>query len=121
MADTIAAWRSASVATATRAANVDALSSWSAWRVSTTSRTRATSGDGARPSTRLRKYAACESDVGALTGALPLRIRCQAATVSGTSAVRRTAFRKLASGSLARVSGSKVAARDTAVRSASRG
>src|SRR2546422_279474 len=46
----MAACRSVSVATPTRAANVDALSSWSACRVSTRSRTGATSRDGARPS-----------------------------------------------------------------------
>ena len=62
-AATMAACRSVRVATPTRAANVEALSSWSACRVSTRSRTRATSRDGALPSRSSRKYAAW--DVGA--------------------------------------------------------
>ena len=46
MAATIAECRSVSVAAATRAANVDALSSWSACSTSDTSNARASSADG---------------------------------------------------------------------------
>ena len=121
-AATIAACRSAQVATATRAANVEALNSWSACSVSVTSMTRATSGVGASPSSSVRNQAAWES-AGTLadTGSRPVRMRCQAATVAGTSVVSRIALRRFASASLARTSGSSAAASDTAVRRASSG
>ncbi len=50
MAATTAACMSATVATATRAAKVEALNSWSACSVRITSRTRATSAEGSLPS-----------------------------------------------------------------------
>ena len=116
-----AAWRSASVATATRTANVEALSSWSAWSVRIVSRTWATSGAGGRPWRSRRKWAACEPPVSAVTGSCPVRRRCQAATTPGIRAVRRNALRRFAASSPARPSGSTVAASETAVRRTSSG
>src|SRR5207247_18195 len=75
IAATTAACRSASVATATRAAKVEALNSWSACSVSATSITRATSSLGSRPSSSRSTYAACEPPGGAVTGARPERRR----------------------------------------------
>ena len=113
--------RSARVATATRAANVEALNSWSACSVRATSITRATSALGARPSSSVRNHAACESAAAFVTGSRPVRMRCQAATSAGISAVSRIALRRFGSGSMDAASGSSAAAADTAVRSASRG
>ena len=107
MAATIAECRSATVATATRAAKVEALNSWSACRVRMTSSTRATSADGACPSSSVRKCAACEPPGPAATGSRPVRRRCQAATVAGTRLMSRQALRRFASGSLERTSGSR--------------
>ena len=81
---------------------------------------RATSGDGARPSAA-RGYAACEAPASPGTAARPVRMRCQASTISGTRFMTRKDVLKFASGSLARASGSREAARDTPVRNASSG
>ena len=49
MPETIAECRSDSVAAVTRAANVEALNSWSAWRIRATSNVFAASGVGVLP------------------------------------------------------------------------
>ena len=49
MPPTIAEWMSVSVAAATRAANVEAFSSWSACRISATSKARVASAFGRSP------------------------------------------------------------------------
>ena len=56
-----------------------------------------------------------------IRGSWPVRMRCHAATISGTRVMSRNALRRFAPSSLDRASGSPTAARNTAVRRASRG
>ncbi len=80
MAPTIAEWMSVSVAAATRAAKVEAFSSWSACSTSETSNARAASADGRWPVSMYRKFAACPSAGSGSIGPPPAAIRPQVAT-----------------------------------------
>ena len=93
MAPTMAEWMSVSVAAATRAANVEAFSSWSAWSTSATSNARAASSDGRWPVSMYRKLAAWPSAGCGSIGPPPAVHRPQVATSDETWAVSRTALR----------------------------
>src|SRR5262245_36087270 len=121
IAETIDECRSDMVAAVTRAANVDALNSWSACRMSATSKVFAASGLGLAPVSMYRKFAArFILGLGAIS-ALPRRIRSQAATRVGIWAVSRSALRAVASLELSAASGSHDERADTQVRSTSIG
>src|SRR5207245_4630485 len=71
ISDTIAECRSDSVAAVTRAANVDALNSWSAWRMSATSKVLVARSVGFLPLSMYTKLPASESLGFGATGVLP--------------------------------------------------
>ena len=116
MPETTPECTSDSVAAVTRAANVEALNSWSAWRMRATSKVFAASGVGFLPLSMYRKLAARFSlGFGVMSG-LPRRMRSQAATSVGICAVRRIDLRSVASRELSSASGSNAESADTPVR-----
>ena len=98
--------RSVRVAAATRAANVDAFSSWSAWRINPTSNARAASAPGRSPVRRYRKLAACPSAGSGVIGAPPAASLPSVATRVPVWAVSRTALRRDAPAESSPASGS---------------
>jgi hypothetical protein len=116
MPDTTAECTSDRVAAVTRAANVEALNSWSACRIRAVSKVLVASGVGFLPLIMYRKLPARLSRGFGATGALPRRMRSQAATRVGSWAVRRSDFRSVASRPLSAASGSKAESADTPVR-----
>ena len=93
MAPTIVEWMSVSVAAATRAANVEAFSSWSACSTSDTSNARAASADGRWPVSMYRKFAAWPSAGSGSMYPPPAAKRPHVATIDPSCPVRRTALR----------------------------
>ena len=77
----IAECRSDRVAAVTRQAKVEALSSWSACRVSATSKVRVSSSSGSLPKSMYRKFAAWLRSLRGATGSLPVRTRPMAAVI----------------------------------------
>ena len=109
------------MAAVTRAANVDALNSWSAWRMSATSKVLVARSVGFLPVIMYTKLPARESFGLGATGVLPRRSRSQAATSVGICAVSRIALRVVASRELSAASGSNEESAETPVRSTSIG
>ena len=116
IAPVTAPWTSASVAAMTRAANVEALSSWSAWRMSATSNARTTSVSGISPVSRYSVLAARESPRRGVRGFWPERRRWKAPSMVGSWAMSRTALRYSAARLSSPRSGSTKTAALTAVR-----
>src|ERR671918_435954 len=121
MAEVMAECRSDRVAAVTRAANVDALNSWSACRMSAMSNVLTASSVGFLPAIMYRKLLARLSFGLGATGDLPRRTRSQAATSVGICAVRRIDLRMVASRELSPASGSHDDSADTPVRRTSIG
>ena len=114
-----ALYMSVRVATVTRAANVEAFSSWSAWRIRATSRAWASVSLGSLPVSWYRKLAAVDRPGLGAIGSSPLRRRSRAATIVPIWAVTRRALRLLASMLSSPSSGSYRASSEVAVRRAS--
>ena len=93
MAATTAEWMSESVAAETRAANVEAFSSWSACRMSATSKARVASGPGRSPVSMYRTLAAWPSAGSGSIAPPPAASRPDVATRLPIWPVSRTAFR----------------------------
>ena len=106
MAPVTAEWMSDSVAAMTRAAKVEAFSSWSACRISAMSKARVAVSEGFSPLSIHRKFAAWESVGSASTIGLPLRMRSKRATIMAICEVSRKLLRTLASWELSASSAS---------------
>ena len=121
MAAVTAEYRSESVAAVTRAAKVEAFNPWSACRIRPMSKVLAASSAGLLAGQHVEEVRRPGSPGLGATGGLPRRMRSHAATSVGICAVRRDAFRSVASRELSAASGSKADSADTPVRSTSMG
>ena len=102
MAAVTAECRSERVDATTRAVNVEALNSCSAYTIIEKSSDRAASGVGLVPRSMNNRFAACELSGSGASGSLPCNRRYRAAITTGSCAIKRSAFRKLASRLLSR-------------------